>query len=584
MLFCYIKKEDRLMKNIEHRKRRIAAAIGEYKAPLVMKNATIFNVFTKDFEQGDLAISNGYFVGIGSYEGEEEIDATGKIIVPGFIDGHMHLESSVVTPVQYCRAVLPHGTTAVVADPHEIANVCGTMGIEYILELTKDLPIDVFLMVPSCAPATPFDESGYVITHEDVDKYMENERVLGLAELMNYPGVFARDEEVIQKIKVTMRHRKMIDGHAPGLKDKQLNAYATAGVFSDHECTNIDEAMGKLRRGQWIMIREGTAGKNLESLLELFKEPYCDRCLLATDDKHPGELAREGHIDYIIRKAIKSGVNPINAYRMASYNAAMYFGMAMRGAVCPGYIADFVVLNDFETVDIHSVYKQGHKVAETGSQGKETWTIDWETPVVEDKILKAVMDTVNIGEVTAEDFALKKEKEKIIGLVPGEILTTDEGETDRIDIENDILKLAVLERHHNTGHVGVAFVKGYGLKSGAVATTIAHDSHNIIVVGTNEEDMAYAVMQLKRMHGGMIVVENQKVKAELELPIAGLMCELPVEEAQSKMDEVKEAAFALGVHKGIDPFMTLSFSSLPVIPTLRLTTLGVVDVNQFKLL
>lgn len=571
------------MKNFEHRKRRIAAALGEYKAPLVMKNATIFNVFTKEFEQGDLAISNGYFVGIGEYEGEEEIDATGKIIVPGFIDGHMHLESSVVTPVQYCRAVLPHGTTSIVADPHEIANVCGTTGIDYILELTKDLPIDVFVMVPSCAPATPFDENGYAITHEDVDHYLENERVLGLAELMNYPGVFARDEEVIKKIKVTMRHRKMIDGHAPSLSGNQLNAYATAGVFSDHECTTSEEAIAKLKRGQWIMIREGTACKNLEALLPLFNEPYCDRCLLATDDKHPGDLAREGHIDHIIRKAIKSGVKPVNAYRMASYNAATYFGMAMRGAVCPGYIADFVVLNDFETVDIHSVYKQGHKVADMSLNTDTPWTISWDAPDVPEQIMQGVIDSVKIDEVCAEDFEIQKEKEKIIGLVPGEILTTDEGEAASIDVAKDILKLAVVERHHNTGHIGIAFVKGYGLKTGAVATTIAHDSHNIIVVGTNEADMAYAVMQLKHMQGGMIVVEGQTIKAKLELPIAGLMCELPVEEAQDKMDQVKEAAYALGANQNIDPFMTLSFSSLPVIPTLRLTTLGVVDVGSFTL-
>lgn len=572
------------MKNFEHRKRRVAAALGEYKAPLVMKNATILNVFTKELEKGDLAIANGYFVGIGDYEGETEIDASGKIIVPGFIDGHMHLESSVVNPVQYCRAVLPHGTTAVVADPHEIANVCGTAGIDYILELTKDLPIDVFVMIPSCVPATSFDENGYAITHENVNQYLENERVLGLAELMNYPGVFARDEEVIKKIKVTMRHRKMIDGHAPGLNGKELNAYATAGVFSDHECTTSEEALTKLKRGQWIMIREGTACKNLESLVPLLKEPYCDRCLFATDDKHPGDLAREGHIDYIIRKAIQLGVDPITAYRVSSYNAANYFRMSMRGAICPGYIADFVVLNDFESVDIHSVYKQGYKVADISQNAEKTWTIEWDLPEVSEQILQKVHNTVKINEIHASDFALKKEKEKMIGLVAKEILTTDEGEASEIDIANDILKLAVVERHHNTGHIGVAFVKGYGLKSGAVATTIAHDSHNIIVVGTNEEDMSFAVMQLKEMQGGMIVVNQNQIQAKVELPIAGLMCELSVEEAQYRMDLAKEAAYALGVNRGIDPFMTLSFSSLPVIPTLRLTTLGVVDVSNFKLL
>ncbi len=566
-----------MRKKEEHRKRRIASAIGEYKAALVFKNARIFNVFTREFEMGDLAVNNGYIVGIGEYEGEEEIDATGKTIVPGFIDGHLHLESSIVTPSQYCKAVLPHGTTSIVADPHEIANVCGTEGIDYMLKATEDLPLDVYIMVPSCVPATPFDESGYKIDVEDVKKYLQNPRVLGLAEMMNYPGVFSRDPETIEKIKATHDARKIIDGHGPGLTGKELNAYTTAGIFSDHECTTEEEGLEKLRRGQWIMIRQGTAGRNLQALVPLCKEPYAHRCLFATDDKHPGELNRQGHIDYIIREAIAYGVQPEIAYQIATINAASYFRLASVGAVCPGYRADFLVLKDFEKVEIEAVYKDGMKVL-----GQEDGP-KWEMEIGEAYKPKAsITNTINISTVAAKDFVIKGPK-KVIGLVPGEILTTDCGEADGIDLEQDILKLAVVERHHHTGHIGLCYVKGYGLKAGAVATSIAHDSHNIICVGASDRDMAKAVMALKKIKGGMVVVKDGEVLAELALPIAGLMCDLDVEEAQEKMDAVKNAAKELGVGEGIDPFMTMSFASLAVIPTLRLTTHGVVDVNLFRL-
>lgn len=569
------------MRSEEHRKRRIASALGEYKAELVLKNATVFNVFTNEMEQGDLAVNNGYIVGIGDYSGETEIDATGKTIVPGFIDGHMHIESSIVTPAQYSKAVLPHGTTSIVADPHEIANVCGTDGIDYILKTTDNLPLDVYIMVPSCVPATPFDENGYKIGVEEVKQYLKNDRVLGLAEMMNYPGVFARDAEVIEKIKAAMNERKIIDGHAPRLSGKELNAYSTAGVFSDHECTNADEAIEKLKRGQWIMVREGTACKNLEALLPLCAEPYFHRCLFATDDKHPGDLVREGHIDHIIRKAIKLGVDPAIAYRMATINAAVYFRLASVGAVCPGYRADFVVLNDFETVDIDSVYKDGFKVA--GVREGVKWSIEWDNKYLRAGVKASIRDTINISSVTAKDFIIE-EPAKVIGLVKNEILTTDEGEAEAVDIEKDILKLAVVERHHHTGHIGLAYIKGYGLKEGAVATSIAHDSHNIICVGTNDKDMAAAVMAMKKIKGGMVFVKGGKIVESLSLPIGGLMCDLPVEEAQAKMDAVKAAAHEAGVNQYIDPFMTLSFTSLAVVPTLRLTTLGVVDVNEFKLI
>ncbi len=565
-----------MIKKEEHRKRRIASAIGEYKADLVIKNTRILNVFTGEFEEGDVAVKNGYFVGIGDYEGEQEVDGTGKTLVPGFIDGHLHLESSIVTPLQYGRAVMPHGTTSIVCDPHEIANVCGSDGIDYVLHATEDIPLDVYVMIPSCVPATPFDETGYTINSATVKEYLNKDRVLGLAEMMNYPGVVSRDAETIEKIKAAHETRKIVDGHGPGLSGRELNAYVTAGIFSDHECVSAKEAKEKLRRGQWIMIREGTAGRNLEALMELCNEPFYHRCLFVTDDKHPGELNREGHIDSIIRKAISLGAKPENAYIMASLNAASYFHLASLGAICPGYRADFVILNDFASVDIQQVYKDGSLVFDKNHTEALTWGKEYQPKA-------SILNTVNISDVTAEDFVTEGPK-KVIGLVEGEILTTDEGEADHVDVTKDILKLAVVERHHHTGHIGLCYVKGYGLKHGAVATSIAHDSHNLICVGENEADMAYAIMELKKMKGGMVVVEDGKVLAELALPIAGLMCDLDVEEAQNKMDQVKTAAYKLGVNPGIDPFMTMSFSSLPVIPTLRLTTLGVVDVTQFKLL
>ncbi len=623
------------MKNTEVLDRLISVATGEKKASLVIKNARILNVFTQELEEGDLAIEAGYIAGIGYYEGEQEVDVKGKTIVPGFIDAHMHLESSIVSPSQYATAVAPHGTTAIVADPHEIGNVCGTKGIDYILKATEKLPIDAYIMIPSCVPATHFDETGFTLGVEEVSEYLGKDRVLGLAEMMNFPGVLMKDSQVLGKISATHQMGKIVDGHAPGLADKSLCGYTAAGVYSDHECTAYDEALAKVKRGQWVFLRQGTASRNLESLIGLCKEPYFRRCAFCTDDKHPGELVEDGHIDYIIRLAIEKGVDPVIAYTIASYNAATYFGLKEHGAICPGYRADFVILDDYEKVIVGQVYKNGVKVAENGrltsvacgddvSEGNSlggacggsvsegnSLDVTGGSSVSEDnslggaggssvsegnslgvtcsggmtdELLEAVSDTVHIGTIRPSDLVIEGGKAKVIGLVDGEIITTDEGEAEGVDVQNDILKLAVVERHHNTGHIGLCYVKNYGLKKGAVATTVAHDSHNIIVVGTNDEDMATAIMELKNMGGGMIVVENGKILASLCLPIAGLMCDLPVLEAQSRMDEAKAVARDLGVREAIDPFMTLSFASLSVIPTLRLTTLGVVDVNRFELI
>ncbi len=557
-------------------KSKIQAALGTVKADLVLKNGLVFNVFTEQFEKKNLAVKDGYIVGLGEYSGEVEVDLAGKAVVPGFIDGHVHLESSLISPREYCKTVLPHGTTTIVTDPHEICNVLGTVGFEYMLKETENLPLDVFFMVPSCVPATSFDESGARLDSEAVKELLSKERVLGLAEMMNYPGVLGLEEDTLKKISATEQKKLCVDGHAPGLGGTLLNAYVAAGVVSDHECTNAEEAKEKIGCGQWVMIREGTACKNLDSLLPLFEKPYCDRCMLVTDDKHPGELKLEGHIDYSIRKAIAGGAPAEHAYKMASYNAASYFGLKHTGALAPGYLADFIVLEDVEHVKIHSVYRRGicaqDCLMELSGQTKE-----------ENPYARWAEESIHIPAVTADNFRLKKEQEKVIGLVPHEILTTDEGYASEVSVEQDICKLAVVERHQATGHIGVAFVKGYGLRQGAVATSIAHDAHNIIVAGTNDADMAYAVEQLKEMHGGMVLVENGKVLEALALPIAGLMCEMEAELVEDRLAALKERAYELGVKKDIDPFMTLSFASLAVIPELRLTTKGVVDVRMFQL-
>lgn len=561
----------------------IMASLGRLQADLIIKNGNVLNVFTEKFEKNNIAIKNGYIIGIEPsdtdclYSGKTEIDAEGKYIVPGFIDGHIHIESSLISPQQFVKTVALHGTTAVITDPHEITNVCGKVGFQYMIEATKNLPVDCYFMVPSCVPSTPFDENKANIYADDVEQLMNKDnRVLGLAEMMNYPGVIDCDSEILQKITIAEKKGKQIDGHAPGISGKELNAYVTAGIHSEHECTSIGEAMEKLSRGMWIMIREGTAGKNLLSLIELFQKPYCDRCLLVTDDKHPGELAEEGHIDHIVRKAIRNGVDPILAYKMSSFNAASYFGLKHNGAISPGYYADFAILDDMEAVKISSVYKRGRRIDDCIDE--LIGAVNEANPYV-----LRVCDTVKLASVTESDFAVNGGR-KVIGLVPGELVTTDEGVASEVDIDKDICKLAVIERHNNTGHMGVAFVKGYGLKHGAVATSIAHDSHNIIVAGTNDSDMAKAAMEIKAMQGGMVVVSDGKVLYSIQLAIAGLMGDDDAVAMERKVTEIKKIAYEMGVSRNIDPFMTLSFSSLAVIPALRLTTMGVVDVTSFKLI
>ena len=550
----------------------IDVAAGRKKADLVLKNATYVDVFAGELETRDIAVAQGLIVGLGSYEGEKEVDMTGKIVCPGFIDAHIHLESSLVSPSEFVRAVLPHGTTTVITDPHEITNVMGTDGIEYMLAATEGLPVDVRFMIPSCVPASALDESGANLDYRDVDSFFDHPRVQGLAEMMNFPGSIAADGATVSKIVASQAHHKKIDGHAPGLKGKELNAYIAAGVYSDHECADLEDAMEKLRLGQFIMIREGTAARNLEALMPLIRSPKLfDRCMFCTDDKHPSDLLEKGHIDYICRQAVALGADPVQVVQVACLHAARYFLLNNRGAIAPGYLADFAVVEDLKDFKVVSVYKKGKLVFD--GETVEPFPL----PAIPEHLAAAAENTFRLPVLQAQDFAEMRQK-AVIGMVPGQIVTTDCGYAHEVDTAQDILKMAVIERHHNTGHIGIGYLKGYGLKAGAVATSVAHDSHNIICVGENDEDMALAANRIRENHGGIVVVEGGKVVAELTLEIAGLMSQRPLQTVNDELENAKAAAMALGVHPGIDPFMTLSFMSLPVIPTLRLTTRGVVDV------
>ena len=554
------------------KQRIIAAAAGREPADLVLKNATFVKVFSNELSNMDIAVTEGLIVGMGSYHGREEVDCTGKIVLPGFLDAHIHLESSLVSPTEFVKAVLPHGTTTVVTDPHEIANVMGTDGIEYMLQATENLPVDVRFMLPSCVPATPLDESGAILDYRAIDSFYDHPRVQGLAEMMNFVGAINGDEQTVEKIVAAQAHHKKIDGHAPDLVDNDLNAYIAAGVYSDHECHDLKDALAKLERGQFIMIREGTAARNLEALMPLLSSQYADRCMFCTDDKHPNDLLEKGHIDYIVKKAISLGADPITAVKVACHNAARYFLLNNRGGISPGYLADFVIIDNFRAFNIQQVYKKGVLMVDHGE------VRGFPAPEIEPYLVERAHKTFHVAALTAEDFAEKRPR-GVIGMVDGEITTVDAGYSDRIDVDYDILKIAVVERHKNTHHIGIGYIQGYGLKSGAVATSISHDSHNIIVVGTSEADMAAAVNRVVELNGGIVVWDGEAPIAEVPLAIAGIMSDEPLVTVNEKLEHAKEVAHTLGVNPGIDPFMTLSFMALPVIPSLRITTRGVFDVT-----
>lgn len=569
----YGQKTDR---QLAAKQRIIAVAAGREKADLVLKNAKYLNVFSNEFLCGDIAVANGLIAGVGKYDGKTEIDVSGKLVLPGFIDAHIHLESSMVTPAEFAKAVVAHGTTTVITDPHEITNVMGIDGVEYMIQASQNLPIDVHFMMPSCVPATEIDESGAELDCKDIDWYLDNKKVLGLAEMMNYVGVINGDKNVLSKIVTSQAHHKKIDGHAPELSGNDLNAYIAAGVYSDHECSTFENALEKLRKGQFIMIREGTAAHNLKALMPLLTQQYYSRCMFATDDKHPSDLLHGGHIDYIVKQALKNGADPIVALKTATHHAARYFLLNNKGAIASGYLADIVVVDNLEDFNVETVFKRGKLVFDGEVK-------DFSAPTVDEKLAEKCFDTFHLDSVKPSSFKVDG-KLGLIGLVGGELLTRNLGTADKIDVENDILKIACIERHKGTNHIGVGYVKGYSLKSGAVATSVAHDSHNIITVGCNDDDIAVAVNAIKDSKGGIAVVENGKIKALLELPIAGLMSDEPLTTVNEKLENAKLSAYELGADKSIDPFMTLSFLSLPVIPSLRITTKGVFDAENWKML
>ena len=551
----------------------IDVAAGREKADLVLKNATYVNVFSGELDTCDIAVAEGLIVGLGSYEGRKEADMTGKIVCPGFIDAHIHLESSLVSPAEFARAVIPHGTTAVITDPHEITNVMGTDGIDYMLCATEGLPLDTHFMIPSCVPASALDESGANLDYRDIDSFFDHPRVLGLAEMMNFPGIISADSSTVAKIIASQAHHKKIDGHAPGLSGTDLNAYIAAGVYSDHECADIDDAMKKLKLGQFIMIREGTAARNLEALMPLIKsQKYFSRCMFCTDDKHPSDLLEKGHIDYICREAVAMGADPIMTVQVACLHAARYFLLNNRGAIAPGYLADFAIVEDLKDFHVVTVYKRGKRVYHDGI------VEDFPLPEIPEHLNKRAHDTFHLPVLSPADFANTRLR-GVIGMVPGQIITEDAGYAAGVDVSKDILKMAVVERHKNTRHIGIGYLKGYGLKSGAVATSVSHDSHNIIVVGTSEDDCAAAANRVVELNGGIVVWDGGGVAAEVPLAIAGIMSDESLTSVNEKLEFAKAKAHELGVNPGIDPFMTLSFMALPVIPSLRITTRGVFDVT-----
>lgn len=577
------------MKTCKLLREQVAAATGSKKAELVLKNAQIVNVFTQSVETGDIAIEGGYIVGIGNYEGITEKDLGGAYVCPGFLDGHIHIESSMTSPGEFERAVVPHGTIAVITDPHEIANVAGTAGIRFMMQSAQKLDLDVYFMLPSCVPATDLDESGAELLARDLEPFYADEKVLGLAEMMNAFGVTHGDKGCFEKLVQARSLKKAIDGHAPALSGKELNAYVTAGIRSDHECSDFEEAKEKFARGQWIMIRQGTAAKNLKALMGMFEDPYYQRCLLVTDDKHPGDLIRIGHIDAIIREAVSMGADPIRAIRMGTLNAAAYFGLHDMGAVAPGYKADLAVFDDLRTLNVKQVYKGGKLVAENGKMlhQKEKNT-DWSTEIKE-----RVFHSFHRVPITVEELQLKETTgthQRVIDMVAHELITKERieewkelpGVAPGVDISRDIVKLAAIERHKNTGHVGLGFLGKYGLKKGAVATSIGHDSHNLVIAGVTDEDMVLAGNRVIENGGGLAIALEGKVLADLPLPIGGLMADEPVEVVDEKLERMKKLSVELGISEDIDAFMTLAFISLPVIPKLRLNTYGVIDVEKHQ--
>ena len=562
------------MRDIQH---KLGVARGETPAEFLFKNAQLINVFSGEIHRANVAVDDGRVIGFGDYDAKEVIDLEGAYLAPSLIDGHFHVESTMVTIPEFVRAVVPHGTGAMVIDPHEYANVLGMDGIRYVLESSRNLPIDFFIMLPSCVPATHLETAGARFTADDLAFMMADDRIAGVAELMNYPGVFLGHETELAKIEAG--RGKVIDGHAPGLRGKNLNAYALAGVRSDHESTELEEAREKLRLGMHLLIREGSTERNLEHIIALVTPQNAANCSFATDDKLPGDLVSEGHIDHSIRKAIAHGVAPLTAIQMGTINTARYYRLKNHGAIAPRFWADFIVFDDLTAFQIKRVYKKGALVAENGKY------LGAARPATDQP-----RSTMNLR-YRARDLeapATKAENIRVIEIVPHQIVTKEILATPQLldgqivsDLERDILKLVVVERHRATGNVGVGFVRGFGLKRGALGSTVAHDAHNVVVVGASDADIVAAIQALETMRGGQVAVADGKIEAALPLPIAGLVSDQPLESVIEKIVELKEAATRLGC--ALDaPFMSLSFLSLSPIPALKLTDQGLVDAVNLR--
>jgi adenine deaminase len=554
--------------------RRLAVARGDEPADLVIRGGQVFSVFTREWLEGDLAIADGYVAGLGDYEGKETLDATGRYVVPGFIDAHMHLESSKLLVDEFARLVLPLGTTAVVADPHEIANVLGTDGVHWLADLCHDLPLDVFFMASSCVPASAFESPRRPLLPGDLEGLLHRRRVLGLAEMMNFPGVVSGSESELEKL--ALPGATHVDGHAPSVLGKELNAYAAAGIRSDHEMSTIEEGRERLRAGMWVLIREASGARNLHTLLPLVHEFGPHRLAFCTDDREPEHIAEEGHINSMVREAVAAGVAPEDALVMASLNPALWHGLRDFGALAPGYQADVLVLADLESFVPEKVLKAGREVGEIPRPEVPEW----------------VKHTVRVRPVSTNDFAIPWEGDgqaRVIGLVPDQIVTESlldhpkvEGGSALADPDRDLLKIAVVERHLGTGRVGLGFVRGFGLRSGAIASTVAHDAHNLVVVGVKDDDMLRAVRRLSDTGGGVVVVDSGIVRAELKLPVAGLLSDAGLDEVIAASRACVEAARALGCDLA-SPFQSMAFLALSVVPQLKITDRGLVDVDRFEL-
>lgn len=564
-------------------KQRIEVAAGKAEADLVIKNGKIVDVFTGETYEGDVAITDGAFVGVGAYTGKKEFDASGRYICPAFIDGHVHIESSMVSPKEFAKVELLCGVTTIVADPHEIANVLGVKGIQLLLDTSDNLPFDFYFMLPSCVPATSFELAGATLEIEDLSPLFAHPRVLGLAEVMNFPAVKNAEESMINKLYEANRLNAKIDGHAAGLSEMDINVFMSSGVRTDHECTTAEDALARLRRGMYLMIREGTVARDLKKLLPVVNERNARRCLFVTDDKHLDDILHEGSIDYNVRLAISEGLDPLTAIQLATINTAECFGLQEKGAIAPGYDADFLLLDDLNSVSISHVFKAGNLMVEHGQ------LVHFPEHVQED-ISTEYVNTVRFHDFSEEALHLpiNEGKANIIEINKNSLLTNHLIEEVTVNedgyfessFEKDQCKLVVIERHHYTNEIGIGIVKGLGLQNGAIASTVAHDSHNLVVAGTNDSDILFAAQTIKEMQGGLVVVKDGEVLASLHLPIAGLLSTGTYEEVYAGLNELTIALEEIGVGEGFNPFLTVSFLSLPVIPEIKLTAQGLYDVKN----